>query len=51
MNLKDFYDYKNQLMEDLLTNEKIVGLLDDTISIEDAYKLAYKQVFPCFTTA
>jgi hypothetical protein len=34
-------------MEDLLTNEAIVRLLDQNISMEDAPTLAYKQVFPC----
>ena len=46
MQLQDFYDYKNQLMHDLLTNENIVHLLDDSIQLEDAGQLAYKQVFP-----
>ena len=47
MQLAEFFDYKNQLMEDLLTNEKIVKLLDDELPIEDAAHLAYTQVFPC----
>ena len=34
-------------MEDLLTSESIVRLLDDDISMDDAGKLAYKNVFPC----
>ena len=46
MQLDDFFDYKNQLMEDLLTTESIVRLLNDDISLEDSYKLAYTQVFP-----
>lgn len=46
MNMYDFFDYKNRLMEDLLTNETIVRLLDDSIDISDAGKLMYKQVFP-----
>ena len=46
MQLDDFFDYKNQLMEDLLTTESIVRLLNDDISLENAHKLAYKQVFP-----
>ena len=33
-------------MEDLLTNESIVRLLDDNVSMEDASKLAYSSVFP-----
>ena len=48
MQLQEFFDYKNRLMKDLLTNEAIVKLLDDSIKdIEEAYdKLAFKQVFP-----
>lgn len=48
MQLDEFYDYKNQLMEDILTTESIVKLLNDDISIEDAPdKIRYTQVFPC----
>lgn len=47
MQLQEFFDYKNQLMEDLLTNESIVRLLDDDISLDDAHKLSYSHVFPC----
>ena len=47
MQLEEFYDYKNQLMKDLLTNRSIVDLIDKSLSVEDAYKLAYSQVFPC----
>ena len=47
MQLEDIYDYKNRLMQDLLTSEEIVHLLDEKIDINDAYdKLAYVQVFP-----
>lgn len=47
MQLQEFYDYKNQLMEDLLTNEDIVRLIDDTVALQNADSLAYTQVFPC----
>jgi hypothetical protein len=47
MQLQEFFDYKNKLMEDLLTNEEIVRLLSDTVPVQDAESLAYKQVFPC----
>lgn len=46
MQLEDFYDYKNQLMEDILTTDSIVELLVDEPP-EDSAELAYKQVFPC----
>lgn len=46
MQLQDFYDYKNKLMKDLLTNETIVHLINPEVKMEDAYKLAYEQVFP-----
>lgn len=44
--LQFLYDYKNKLMEDILTNETIVKLLDEELSFADAETLAYKQVFP-----
>lgn len=48
MQLQEFFDYKNQLMEDILTNHRIVKLIDDSISEgDDAGRLAYSQVFPC----
>lgn len=47
MQLQEFFDYKNQLMEDLLTNSEIVRLVNDTITLENAEALAYTQVFPC----
>ena len=46
MQLSEFFDYKNKLMEDLLTNETIVKLLDNTLDLKDARSLAYSQVFP-----
>ena len=46
MYLDEFFNYKNQLMNDLLTNERIVKLLNEDISMEDAGSLVYKQVFP-----
>ena len=46
MQLEEFYDYKNQLMKDLLTTEPIVRLIDETVDLEHASALAYKNVFP-----
>lgn len=47
MQLQEFFDYKNKLMEDLLTHEDIVHLIDANIKIDDAKQLAYKLIFPC----
>ncbi len=47
MHLEEFFNYKNQLMGDLLSNETIVKLINEDASLEDAAKLAYSQVFPC----
>ena len=44
--LDEMFDYKNQLMEDLLTNKDIVSLIDDSVELKNAKKLVYKQVFP-----
>lgn len=46
MQLSEFFDYKNKLMEDLLTNESIVKLLDENVELKDAGRLAYTHVFP-----
>lgn len=43
MQLEEFFDYKNQLMEDLLTTKDIVTLLNDDTSVTN---LSYKQVYP-----
>ena len=45
--LDEFFDYKNQLMEDLLTNERILLLLDDSYeALPNPKDLVYRQVFP-----
>lgn len=47
MQLDDFFDYKNQLMQDLLTNQAIVRLLsDDCKTVDKPEALVYRQVFP-----
>lgn len=47
MQLEEFFDYKNQLMEDLLTNSEIVKLLTDSESDrEHPENLVYSQVYP-----
>lgn len=46
MQLSEFFDYKNKLMEDLLTNPEIVKLLDSSVELKNAKQLAYTHVFP-----
>lgn len=47
MNFEDFYsDYKSQLMQDLLTDEDIVKLIDEDYDLTNSINLAYKNVFP-----
>ena len=47
MQLADFFDYKNQFMNDMLTNEAIIHLLtDDKALWEEPGKMMYTQVFP-----
>ena len=46
MYLEEFFNYKNQAMEDLLTSEEIVRLLNDDLEMSDAGSLVYSQVFP-----
>ena len=47
MQLEEFFDYKNQLMNDLLTNEGILRLLsDDAETVSEPETLMYQQVFP-----
>jgi hypothetical protein len=45
--LEEFFDYKNKLVEDLLTNPSIVRLLiDDETETQTPESLVYTQVFP-----
>lgn len=47
MQLDEFFNYKNQLMEDLLTSKQIVMLLnDDCKAIRNPESLVYSQIFP-----
>ena len=47
MLLEEFYDYKNQMMEDILTTKSIVDLLGNDVEHNiPAFELAYTQVFP-----
>lgn len=47
MMLEEFFDYKNQLMKDICSNEKIVKLITDKTqpTIPD-FNLPYSQVYP-----
>lgn len=45
--LDEFFDYKNTLMKDLLTDESIVTLINEEVSLENAKALRYQQIFPC----
>lgn len=47
MQLDELFDYKNQLMEDVLTRESIVNLLcKNGETADDAVSFAYTKVFP-----
>lgn len=47
MHLDEFFDYKNQLMKDLCSNEEVVKLITDRqdASVPDT-SLAYSQIYP-----
>lgn len=48
LGLDELFDYKNQLMDDLLTEKEIVRLLsDDCATCVAPEDLMYTQVFPC----
>lgn len=47
MQLEELFDYKNQLMSDILSSEEIVKLLNDNGAVvDDVGSLVYTQVFP-----
>ena len=47
LGLDEFFDYKNQLVDDILTNESIVKLMsDDGETVSAPESLMYTQVFP-----
>lgn len=47
LGLDEFFDYKNQLVDDILTNESIVKLMsDDGETVSAPKSLMYTQVFP-----
>lgn len=47
MKLDELYDYKNQLLDDLLTNDEIIHLLtNDGEKIDDPSQMIFDRVFP-----
>lgn len=46
MHLDEFFQYKNQLLDDLLTDEEIVHLIDEDVTLEDAHTLVWDRVMP-----
>ena len=47
MQLNEFFEYKNQLIKDLLTSEEIIRLVDDeNVSGDDPASLVYRQIYP-----
>ena len=46
MHLEELFQYKNQLLDDLLTDKEIVHLINDDVELEDAQSLVWKQVMP-----
>lgn len=46
MHLRDFYDYKNRLFEDVLTDEEIVKLIDADVDPTHPEELVWKNIYP-----
>ena len=47
LGLDEFFDYKNQLIDDMMSSEEIVKLLsDDSGTVKTPEELVYSQVFP-----
>lgn len=47
MQLEELFDYKNKIMKELCTNEKIFKLIiDNDNNVNPNYSLAYKHIFP-----
>lgn len=47
MQLDEFFEYKNQLVKDLVTDDRVVRLLsDDATPPGDATSFVYTQIFP-----
>ena len=46
MHLDEMFQYKNQLLEELLTDEEIVHLINPDVRLEDAQSMVWDQVMP-----
>ena len=46
MNLEELYEYKNQFVQDIVTQNSIVNLLDGKCTDEGRKRLVYSQIFP-----
>lgn len=46
MHLEEFYNYKNKLIEELLTDKNILKLIDEDTPLPESKNLVYKCVFP-----
>ena len=46
MHLEEFFDYKNRLIKDMLTDKEIVGLIDPNEMYEDPREMVYQNINP-----
>ena len=46
MNLDELFDYKNKFFEHVLTNEKLVQLINEEKTLATAEELCYTQLYP-----
>ena len=46
MQLDELFDYKNQFMEDLVTNPEVVNLINEHTDPDEPESLIYTQIFP-----
>lgn len=46
MKLNEFFDYKNQVAEDILSSPEIVSLINHEVDPDNSEVLMYDQVFP-----
>jgi hypothetical protein len=46
MRLEEFFDYKNRLVKDMLTEEEIVSLIDPNKNYDDPRDMVYDNIYP-----